>query len=91
MTPPPFRKSSQTAQLFRALSTPDFMFRLTATEFGVLTSQIAISKPGQGGRRQLPWAFSEHGAIQAANVLNSPRAISMGIYVVRAFARVLAP
>src|SRR5204862_2355174 len=38
-----------------------------------------------GGRRKLPWAFTEHGAIQAANVLNSPRAIAMGIYVVRAF------
>jgi hypothetical protein len=33
----------------------------------------------------LPWAFTEHGAIQAANVLNSPRAVAMGIYVVRAF------
>src|ERR1700683_3924583 len=61
------------------------MFRLTATEYGVLTSQIAISKLGRGGRRQLPWAFTEHGAIQAANVLHSPRAIAMGIYVVRAF------
>jgi hypothetical protein len=33
----------------------------------------------------LPWAFTEHGAIQAANVLNSARAIAMGVYVVRAF------
>jgi hypothetical protein len=40
---------------------------------------------GRGGRRKLPWAFTEHGAIQAANVLNSPRAIAMGVYVVRAF------
>ena len=40
---------------------------------------------GRGGRRYLPYAFTEHGAIQAANVLNSPRAIQMGIYVVRAF------
>ena len=38
-----------------------------------------------GGRRSLPHAFTEHGAIQAANVLNSPRAVEMGIYVVRAF------
>jgi hypothetical protein len=43
--------------------------------------------PGRGGRRKLPWAFTEHGAIQAANVLNSPRAIAMGVYVVRAFVR----
>ena len=52
-----------------------------------LISQIATSKPGRGGRRKLPWAFTEHGAIQAANVLNSPRAIAMGVYVVRAFVR----
>jgi hypothetical protein len=47
--------------------------------------QIATSKTGRGGRRKLPWAFTEHGAIQAANVLSSPRAIAMGVYVVRAF------
>lgn len=61
------------------------MFRLSPTERAALISQIAISKPGRGGRRQPPWACTEHGAIQAANVLNSPRAITMGIYVVRAF------
>jgi hypothetical protein len=66
----------------------DFMFQLTAEEYGALRSQIATSKTmsaGRGGRRYLPYAFTEHGAIQAANVLNSPRAIQMGIYVVRAF------
>jgi len=63
------------------------MFRLTLTEHATLISQIATSKPGRGGRRKLPWAFTEHGAIQAANVLNSPRAIAMGVYVVRAFVR----
>jgi hypothetical protein len=63
----------------------DFMLRLSAAEYAVLTSQIATSKPGHGGRRKLPWAFTEHGAIQAANVLNSARAIAMGVYVVRAF------
>lgn len=65
----------------------DFMFRLSAKEHAALISQIATSKPGRGGRRKLPWAFTEHGAIQAANVLNSPRAIAMGVYVVRAFVR----
>jgi hypothetical protein len=50
-----------------------------------LISQFSTSKPGRGGRRKLPWAFTEHGAIQAANVLNSPRAIAMSVYVVRAF------
>jgi hypothetical protein len=63
----------------------DFMLRLSASEYAALISQIATSKPGHGGRRKLPWAFTEHGAIQAANVLNSPRAIAMGVYVVRAF------
>ncbi|HLF12110.1 MAG TPA: ORF6N domain-containing protein [Gammaproteobacteria bacterium] len=63
----------------------DFMFRLTGEEYATLISQIATSKPGRGGRRKPPWAFTEHGAIQAANVLNSSRAIMMGVYVVRAF------
>ena len=63
----------------------DFMLRLTAAEHAALISQIATSKPGRGGRRKMPRAFTEHGAIQAANVLNSPRAVSMGVYVVRAF------
>ena len=65
----------------------DFMFQLTAAEHTALISQIAISKRGRGGRRKLPWVFTEHGAIQAANVLNSPRAVEMGIYVVRAFVK----
>lgn len=64
---------------------PDFMLRLSAAEYAALISQTAISKPGRGGRRKLPWAFTEHGAIQAANVLNSPLAVRMGVYVVRAF------
>lgn len=68
----------------------DFMFRLSAAEHGALISQFATSKPGRGGRRKLPWAFTEHGAIQAANVLNSQRAIAMGVFVVRAFVRLRA-
>jgi ORF6N domain len=63
----------------------DFMLRLSATEHAALISQIATSKSGRGGRRKLPWAFTEHGAIQAANVLNSKLAVQMGVYVVRAF------
>jgi hypothetical protein len=65
----------------------DFMFRLTAAEHAVLISQFAIATPSRGGRRQLPWVFTEHGAIQAANLLNSRRAVEMGIYVVRAFVK----
>lgn len=51
----------------------DFRFQLTKEEADALTSQIAMSKAGRGGRRTLPWAFTEHGALQAANILNSPR------------------
>ena len=61
----------------------DFMFQLTAQEIENLRSQFAISS--WGGRRYRPFAFTEHGAIQAATVLNSPRAIAMGVHVVRAF------
>lgn len=49
---------------------PDFMFQLSTEEASVLRSQIATSKPGRGARRYLPYAFTEHGAIMAANVLN---------------------
>ena len=63
----------------------DFMFRLTDDEHTALMSQIATSKKGRGGHRKTPFAFTEHGAIQAANVLNSERAIEMGVHVVRAF------
>lgn len=65
----------------------DFMFQLTFHELRSLRSQIAISKKGRGGRRYLPYAFTEHGAIMAANVLNSQRAIEASVYVVRAFVR----
>lgn len=65
----------------------DFMFQLDDTEYASLISQIATSKPGRGGRRKLPLAFTEHGAIMAATVLNSPRAVEVSIYVVRAFVR----
>ena len=65
----------------------DFLFQLTAEEHAALTSQIAMSKPGRGGRRTRPYAFTEHGALQVANVLNSSKAEAMSIYVIRAFIR----
>ena len=68
----------------------DFMFQLTFQEHRGLRSQIAISKKGRGGRRYAPYAFTEHGAIMAANVLNSHRAVQMSVYVVRAFVRLRA-
>jgi len=65
----------------------DFMFRLSKEEFDSLRSQNATSKQGRGGRRYPPYVFTEHGALMAANVLNSPRAVSTSVQVVRAFVR----
>ena len=64
---------------------PDFLFTLTEPEYEKLRSQSATSSSTHGGRRYLPHAFTEHGAIMAASVLNSKRAIDMSIFVVRAF------
>lgn len=75
----------------------DFMFRLTAQEVDSLRSQMATSKVSANRSqfatgsqkhrdpRFLPYAFTEHGAFMAANVLNSARAIQMSVFVVRAF------
>ena len=65
---------------------PDFLFQLTATEKDEVVANcdhLARLKFS----RNLPYAFTEHGAIQAANVLASPQAVEMGIYVVRAFVK----
>lgn len=77
----------------------DFAFQLTSEEFNNLKSQIVTSreaepmwsqivttsKPQRRRLSNLPWAFTEHGAVMAANVLRSPKAIEMSVYVVRAF------
>jgi hypothetical protein len=63
----------------------DFLFELTVEEFTNLKSHFATSS--WGGRRKLPLAFTEHGAIQAATILNSPRAVEISVYVVRAFVK----
>jgi hypothetical protein len=80
----------------------DFLFELTRDEIlrisqtvtsgtagtpASLKSQIVISNPGRGGRRSLPLAFTEHGALMAANVLNSTEAVEMSVFVIRAFMR----
>ncbi len=62
----------------------DFMFQVTDEEFVALRSHFAISNK-RGGRRYMPYAFTEHGAIMAAMILNSPRATEISVYVVRAF------
>ena len=67
----------------------DFAFQLTSEELGALISQNATSnvRRGRGGRRKLPYAFTEHGALMAASVLSSAKAVEMSILVVRAFVR----
>jgi hypothetical protein len=70
----------------------DFVFRLTNQELMALISQIATSKagpPGRGGTRKLPLAFTEHGAIMAASVLNTARAIETSVFIVRAFVHMM--
>ncbi len=75
-----------------------FMFQFTKEEVDLLWSQIATTSPDQGMRSQivtaskrnirfLPYAFTEYGALMAANVLNSSRAVSMSVEIVMAFVR----
>jgi phage regulator Rha-like protein len=64
-----------------------FHFQLSAHELKILRSQNVISSERHGGARYLPYAFTEHGAIMAATVLNSERAIEMSVFVVLAFVR----
>lgn len=65
----------------------DFMFQLTKEDFDRLILQNATSKKGRGGRRKIPFVFTEHGAIMLASVLNSPVAVRASLQVVRAFVR----
>jgi hypothetical protein len=77
---------------------PDFMFQLSGEEFDSLrsqiampkledSSQIAMSSRKHRGSAYRPYAFTEHGALQAANVLRSKRAVQMSIFVIRAFVK----
>jgi phage regulator Rha-like protein len=65
----------------------DFTFQLNSKQHEALRLQFATSKKSRGGRRYPPYAFTEHGAIMAATVLNSKRAVQMSVFVVRAFVR----
>jgi hypothetical protein len=68
----------------------DFLFNLTAEELDSLNPELESpneTPKGRGGRRHPPTAFTEHGAIMAATILNSPRAVQMSVYVVRAFVK----
>ena len=66
----------------------DFMFQISADEFAALRCQTGTLKNSRGQHRKyLPCVFTGHGAIMAANVLNSPQAVQMSVFVVRAFVR----
>ena len=65
----------------------DFMFRLTQKEWDALRFHFGTSNKGRGGRRYLPFAFTEHGALMVASVLNSPATIKTSLLVIRAFVR----
>lgn len=66
----------------------DFMFQLTSDEWESLTSQIAISKKGRGGRRTIPYVFTEHGVLMLSSVLNSEQAIQVNIQIMRIYTKI---
>lgn len=71
---------------------PDFAFQLTYQEVTNLRSQIATSssEDEHGGRRYLPWAFTEHGVAMLSGILKSPTAIEVNILIIREFIRLRA-
>ncbi len=68
----------------------DFMFQLSADEWQNLRSQIVISSLGHGGRRFLPYAFTEQGVAMLSSVLRSDRAVAVNVEIMRAFVRMRA-
>jgi hypothetical protein len=76
------------AAAYRERFPGDFLLELEPLEWEILRSQFVTLRSGHGRHRKyLPLAFTEHGAIMAAMVLNSPRAVQMSVYVVRAFVK----
>jgi hypothetical protein len=83
----PTKRLNEAVRRNRARFPGDFRFLATREEFVNLKSQIATSSLAHGGNRKFPTFFSEHGALMAATILRSPRAVQMSIYLVRAFVR----
>jgi phage regulator Rha-like protein len=83
----PVKRLNEQVKRNRERFPADFMFQVNAEEMESLRSQNSTSTAGRGGRRYAPYAFTEHGAIMAATVLNSARAVEMSVFVVRAFVR----
>ena len=65
----------------------DFLMQLTSEEVDSLRYQFGTSNAGRGGRRHLPYVFTEHGVVMAASLLNSPQAVEVSVFVVRAFVK----
>jgi hypothetical protein len=66
---------------------PDFMFQLTEKEYELLRSQFGISKSNKGGRRYMPYVFTENGVAMLSTVLNSEKAILINVSIMRIFTR----
>jgi phage regulator Rha-like protein len=66
---------------------PEFMFQLTEDESDSLRFQFGTSKKGKGGRRYLPYVFTEHGVLMTANILNSERANIISVEIIKVFIR----
>ncbi len=93
----PTKALNQALRRARARFPRDFAFQLAADEYDAMRSQLvtaSLSEPTMrsqfvtGYRRNIryrPWVYTEHGALQAANVLRSDRAVAMSVYVIRAF------
>ena len=84
----PVKRFNEAVKRNKSRFPADFMYQLTEQETRNLRPQIATSS--WGGRRYLPYAFTEHGAIMAANILHSERAVKMSVFVVRAFVKMRA-
>ena len=83
----PTKRLNQQVSRNRKRFPDDFMFRLTKTEAEALRLQFATSKKGRGGRRSLPYVFTEQGVAMLSSVLNSERAIEVNIMIMRAFVK----
>jgi len=84
----PTKRLNEQVRRNKARFPEDFAFRLTNEEAAALRSQNATLKLGRGQHRKyLPYAFTEHGAIMAASILNSPQAVDVSVFVVRAFVK----
>jgi hypothetical protein len=86
----PTKRLNEQARRNAARFPSDFMFQVAAVEAAALRSQIATSNTTRGGRRYLPYAFTEQGVAMLSSVLHSTRAIHVNIEIMRAFVRLRA-